>query len=174
MPRTALAVLIALFATAAWTKAQEAPDLFMADVRVEWRRAKERILRAAELMPKDAYAFRPVPSAPTFEQVMERAADQNYVVCGLVESAGAGQKESVSQARMGSVDKARELAESIGYCEKVLAGLTDKKLRDIVTFRVDKRSVHGLVLRALVDLEVYSERLEGYLLLNGLAISTRK
>jgi uncharacterized damage-inducible protein DinB len=95
-------------------------------VRKDWDAAKKNIRESADQMPADGYAFKPVDTVRTFGQLIGHVAGVNYLYCG----AAAGDKTERSEDAIEKSATTKEalvkaLGESIAYCDKVYASLTD-------------------------------------------------
>ena len=62
--------------------AQDNP--FSADARQTYAMIKDSILRAADKMPAEQYAFRSVPPVRTFAEMIAHVADAQVRMCGVV------------------------------------------------------------------------------------------
>ena len=92
---------------------------------------KNNLIRSAEKMPEQDYAFKPAPDVRTFAQLIGHLADYQYVFC----AAAAGEKPPVSgieETKHSKADLIQALKEGFAYCDKVYAGITDAKLADMV------------------------------------------
>src|SRR5580658_6235720 len=70
--------LALLLTTLLAAQAQEANPL-SADVRQAYAEIKSNILRSAEKMPEEYYAFRPAPRVRTFGQILGHIAQEQYL-----------------------------------------------------------------------------------------------
>jgi uncharacterized damage-inducible protein DinB len=91
---------------------------------------KGYIIKAADKMPEEHYAFKPTPEVRSFGQLLGHIADSNFVICATV----AGEKPpmgafepatSLEQTKKTKADLTEVLADSFAYCDKVHAGMTD-------------------------------------------------
>lgn len=91
---------------------------------------KGYIVRAAEKMPDEHYAFKPTPEVRSFGQLVGHIADSNFVICSTV----AGDKPpmggfepavSIEQTKKTKAELSKALADSFAYCDTVHAGMTD-------------------------------------------------
>jgi uncharacterized damage-inducible protein DinB len=91
---------------------------------------KGYIIRAAAKMPEEHYSFKPTPEVRSFGQLLGHIADSSLNIC----SAAAGEKPpSTAAAPAGQIEKTKTtkadlekaLAEALGHCDKVHAGMTD-------------------------------------------------
>lgn len=91
------------------------------------------ITRAAEKVDEGMYAFKPVPEVRSFGQIVGHLADDNYLIC----AAANGEKppaEGIEKTKTTKADLVKALADSLAYCGKAYAGLTDAKGAELVPF----------------------------------------
>lgn len=55
-----------------------------AEARIDFNTIKDYVIRAAEKMPEDGYAFKPTPEIRSFGQLIGHVADDQYTFCGVV------------------------------------------------------------------------------------------
>ncbi len=106
--------------------AQASANPFTDAVKAQLAQVKNPIVRTAEKVPEDLYAFKPTPEVRSLGQLIGHIADANYAICG---GAG-GEKPPVSGIEKSTTTKAdlqKALGESFAFCEKVLASMDDKK-----------------------------------------------
>jgi len=76
-----LIFIIALaFAGALW--AEDNP--LSTEARTNFNTIQDYVIRAAEKMPADGYAFKPAPDIRSFGQLIGHIADDQYAFCGVV------------------------------------------------------------------------------------------
>jgi uncharacterized damage-inducible protein DinB len=118
---------------------------FITDAKAGHEQVKNLIMRSAEKMPEENYAFSPTAEVRTYAKVLAHIADGNYLICG----AAKGEKPE-----MGKVEKSAEptraalteaLKTSFAYCDAVIAGLTDASAAEVVPFFLSKRTRAGLI-----------------------------
>jgi hypothetical protein len=159
---TAMAICTALHAQApanpVVTSAKEITD-----------RQTKFIIAAAEEMPADKYSFQPTPAPWTFGKAIAHLVDANTYVCGTLidgPQAPRGAPTKDTDPKDVLVDK---LKASFAICDKAMAGLTDAKLSDTITFFGGKPAPKARALIEVVaDLEDHYSQLASYLRLNGL------
>ena len=91
---------------------------------------KGYILRSAEKMPEEHYAFKPTPEVRSFGQLLGHIADANFVICGMVAEdkppmGGFEAPASIEKTKNTKADLSKALADSFAFCDKVHAGMTD-------------------------------------------------
>ncbi len=56
------------------------------EARINFNTIKDYVIRAAEKMPADGYAFKPTPEIRSFGQLIGHIADDQYTFCGVVKN----------------------------------------------------------------------------------------
>ena len=95
-------------------------------VKAQLAQIKAPIIRTAEKVGEDLYAFKPTPEVRSLGQLLGHIADGNYGICG----AGSGMKPTASGIEKSKTTKAdlqKALAESFAFCEQAIASMDDKK-----------------------------------------------
>ena len=119
----ALAALV-LMPAAAFAQASANP--FTDAVKAQLAQIKAPVIRTAEKVPEDLYAFKPTPEVRSLGQLIGHIADGNYGICG----AASGLKPTASGIEKSTTTKAalqKALADSFAFCEQAVAGMDDKK-----------------------------------------------
>ncbi len=132
MTRSLTAVAFAaLLLTPAATFAQASANPFTDAVKAQLAQIKAPIIRTAEKVGEDLYAFKPTPEVRSLGQLIGHIADANYGLCG----AGSGMKPTASGFEKSATTKAalqKALADSFAFCEQAIAGMDDKKGAEMV------------------------------------------
>lgn len=85
---------------------------------------KKVLLRSAEKMPEEDYAFKPTDTVRSFGQVVGHVADAQYMFCSVV----LGEKNpapKVEKTRTSKADLIAALKDAFAYCDKAYVGMTD-------------------------------------------------
>lgn len=134
MTRLFTAVALAALALVPVTAtAQGGANPYTDAVKAQLAQVKAPVIRTAEKVPEDLYAFRPTPEVRSLGQLIGHIADANFNICG----AGSGEKPPAGGIEKSTTGKAalqKALADSFAFCEKVLAGMDDKKGAEMVKF----------------------------------------
>jgi len=95
---------------------------FSEDARQTYALIKDSILRAADKMPAQDYAFRSTPPVRTFAEMIAHVADAQLRMCGVVkgESPTASAASQTTKAELVAVLKV-----SFEYCDPVYETMTD-------------------------------------------------
>jgi uncharacterized damage-inducible protein DinB len=134
MTRPVLSVAIVLLLAAPLPAvAQSGSDPMRDSIKTVFDMLKVNLSRTAEKVPEDLWSFKPTPEVRSFAQLIGHVADGNFGICG----AAAGEKppqSGVEKAMTSKADLSKALNESIAYCDKVIAGMDDKKGMEPVKF----------------------------------------
>jgi uncharacterized damage-inducible protein DinB len=91
-----------------------------------WSRAKDLVIRAAEKMPEENYAFKPSPDVRSFGQLVGHVADANFMFAAMAE----GRKPAphdIEKTKTSKADLVAALKESFAAADKAFA-MTDAEL----------------------------------------------
>lgn len=94
---------------------------------------KDNVLKAAEEMPEENYAFKPTPEVRSFGQLIGHVADAQYEFCSPV--LGDGTKPpDVEKNKSSKADLIQALKTAFAYCDTAYNGMTDAQAAQIVKF----------------------------------------
>jgi uncharacterized damage-inducible protein DinB len=122
-------IVILFAASGAWAQTGAVNPL-VASSKVFYQNAKQDILRSAEKMPEDKYAFKPTDSVRTYGQVLAHVADGQYEFCGG--AAGKQDDKGVEQAAKTKADIVAALKSAFAYCDAIYAGMTDATAAEMI------------------------------------------
>ncbi len=117
----------------ALTASQATPSPMIASTRSTYEAVKGYLLKAAEQVPEEHYAFKPTPEVRSMGQLFGHIADANFMICG----AASGEKPSMSGIEKGKTTKTdlREaLASSFKFCDAAFDSMTDARAGETVKF----------------------------------------
>jgi uncharacterized damage-inducible protein DinB len=117
---------------------------FVDSIKAQHELIKGNLLKTAAKVPENVWEFRPTPEVRTFAQIMGHIVDTSYSICG---GAG-GEKAAPVNAEKTMTTKAqlsKALAEAMAFCDKVIAGMDDKKAMETTKF-LGGASVRGMLL----------------------------
>ena len=97
---------------------------FSASARGVYSIIKVNVIKAAEKMPEENYAFRPMPDVRSFGQIVGHIADAQYIFCSMA-AASPQNPPGVEQSKTSKADLVAALKEAFAYCDKVYDGMTD-------------------------------------------------
>lgn len=113
-----LAVLSALSALGNGPPPSQAPaGPVMAATIPEYDRVKEYLLRSAEQMPEEHYAFKPTPAVRSFGQLLGHVAATQYVFCAAARNEPNPQHEEFEKTRTAKAGLVAALRASFEYCD---------------------------------------------------------
>jgi hypothetical protein len=120
MTRLNLAALLVLWA--AGLLAQSAgPPTISAEVKQNYMRTRDQVIRGAAKMPEEGYAVRPTGDVRTFAQVVTHIAEGQAMICGGI----AGQSVRVDTSKTSKADVMLELTKSFEVCDKAYDSLNE-------------------------------------------------
>jgi len=132
-----LFLLILLSALAAGQTATDNPQL--ASAKAFYETVRTNILKAAEKMPEDKYAYKPSDDVRTYGQLLAHIADAQYFLCGTAKE-GKSENRGIEKSKHTKAEIATALHEGFAYCDSAYAELTDASSAAIVTFFGQKRT----------------------------------
>jgi uncharacterized damage-inducible protein DinB len=97
---------------------------------VFYTNAKQDILRSADKMPEEKYAFRPTDSVRSYGQVLAHVADGQYEFCGA--AAGNHDEKGIEQTAKNKTQIVAALKAAFAYCDAIYAGMTDAKAVEMI------------------------------------------
>jgi uncharacterized damage-inducible protein DinB len=107
-----------------------AANPMVASSKVFYSNAKQDLLRSAEKMPEDKYAFKPTDVVRTYGQLLAHVADGQYEFCGA--AAGNHDRKNVEQTAKTKADIVAALKTAFAYCDSIYAGMTDAKAAEMI------------------------------------------
>ncbi|MBA3271557.1 MAG: DinB family protein [Acidobacteria bacterium] len=122
-----------------------AQNPMMNAVKAQHDMAKGVLLKTAEKIPDNLYAWQPTPEVRTFAQLIGHVADASSMICGTA----AGEKPAQMSAEKTMTTKAqltKALADALAYCDKVIAGMDDTKGMETTKFFAGGMSTRAMVV----------------------------
>jgi hypothetical protein len=116
-------LLLAIAALAAALHAQNNP--FSDDARQSYALVKASLLKAADRMPAEDYAFRTTPKVRTFGEMIAHVAAGQMLMCGVVKGEKSIANAQFKPAKTAKADLVAELKASFDYCDPVYEAMTD-------------------------------------------------
>ena len=133
----------------------------------------KNLVAAAQALPAAEYGFKPTPAQWSFAQVVLHVADDNRITCAAI--AGKTPEAAVKLAPTDAKEKLVEaLQRSLAICDSAVAGLTDAKLGDTVTYYGQNATRASAALGLVMDWSDHYAQLAIYLRLNGVLSPTAK
>ena len=116
---------------------------------------KDVLLRSAEKMPEENYAFKPTDTVRSFGQILGHVADSQYYFCSRV----LGEKNpdpKIEQTKTSKADLIGALKDAFTYCDKAYGGMTDTSATEMVkVFGEDTPKVDVLTINNMHTVEHY-------------------
>jgi uncharacterized damage-inducible protein DinB len=94
---------------------------------------KTNVIKAAEKMPEENYAFKPSPDVRSFGQLVGHIADAQYIFCSMA-TGKVDMGPGVEKSKTAKADLVASLKDAFAYCDKVYDGLTDASAGTLVKF----------------------------------------
>jgi uncharacterized damage-inducible protein DinB len=144
MNRLLVATLTAAVMVLAPTFARAQANPFIDSVKAQHDLVKGNLLKTAEKVPENVWSFKPTPEVRTFAQIMGHIVDSSLGICG----AAAGEKAvpvNAEKTMSTKADLSKALADAFAFCDKVIAGMDDKKALETTKF-FGNQQVRGMVL----------------------------
>jgi uncharacterized damage-inducible protein DinB len=91
------------------------------------------VTKSADKVSEEMYAFKPTPEVRSFGQIIGHVADDHYAIC----AAAMGEKppvEGIEKSKTTKADLVKALADSVAYCQKAYASLTDANAGEEMSF----------------------------------------
>ena len=134
MTRTLVLTAAALLGTVSFAAAQGAPaNPMQGSIKGVYDSLKGNLAKTAEKVPEDLYSFKPTPEVRSLGQLIGHLADSQFGLCATA----AGEKPPQAGIEKSATTKAalsKALNESIAYCDKIIAGMDDKKGMEVTKF----------------------------------------
>ena len=151
------------------SQAPSPPSGPAAEALAAYNRVKPNILKAAEKMPADSYAYKPTPEVRSFARVVGHVVEAQLRLCSAL-NGSTFDASAVPAESAGKETVLTALKASFDTCDKAYASLTDGGLLEVLTLGpMGKRSRIGIAWQNVShDNEQYAT-LALYLRLKGFA-----
>jgi uncharacterized damage-inducible protein DinB len=93
---------------------------------------KNNILKSAEKMPEENYAFKPTPEVRSFGQLIGHVADAQYLFCSAAK--GETKQSNIEKTKTSKADLVAALKDAFSYCDGAYNELTDASAAQMVKF----------------------------------------
>ncbi len=128
-----LATAILCFSsTGAGVRAQGANPT-MDSIKSQYAAVKTYLAKTVAKVPEDVLAFKPTPEVRSFGQILAHIADSQFGMC----AAAAGEQPpqtGIEKSKTTKADLTKAVNDSNAYCDKVIAGMDDKKGAEAIKF----------------------------------------
>jgi uncharacterized damage-inducible protein DinB len=128
-------IILFLAASGAWAQTGAgnstlASSPMVTSSKVFYTNAKQNILRSADKMQEDKYAFKPTDSVRSYGQLLAHVADGQYEFCGA--AAGKHDEKNVEQTAKAKGEIIAALKTAFAYCDDIYANMTDAKAAEMI------------------------------------------
>ncbi len=132
MKLSSLVLVASLAISSSDAFAQQANPL-TANAKLQFGALTGFVIRSAEKVPEDLYAFRPTPDIRSMGQLYGHVADALFGMCAT--AAGSKPPRSgIEKAVTAKTELVAALKEGVSYCNTVFDGMTDQKGTETVPF----------------------------------------
>ena len=128
-----LSIISAVLAFGQAPKSASSANPLVDGSKMDYQQVKTYLMKAAEQVPENLYAYKPTPEVRTFGQIIAHIADANYQICAAVP----GEKPPVTNIEKtlsAKADLVKALSQSFAYCDKLFDSLTDANAATTVSF----------------------------------------
>jgi uncharacterized damage-inducible protein DinB len=122
-------VFLTLPLAAQTPKAAEPINPLSSDARVGWAYVKTLVLRAAEKMPEENYAFKPAPEVRSFGQLIGHVTFSQQRLCAMVKGVPG---PAAAAEKTAKADLIAALKDSDATCDAAFENLTDANATDVL------------------------------------------
>jgi uncharacterized damage-inducible protein DinB len=128
--------LLLALALAAPAAEQTAPagNTMVSSIRGGYDLVKGHILKAAEQVPEEMYAFKASPDVRSLGQLFGHIADANFGICSTATGSKDGVMSGTEKSKTTKKDLIAALQASFKFCDAAFDGMTDAKGAETVKF----------------------------------------
>ena len=105
----------------------------VASIRGAHDAVKGYLLKAADQVSEDLYAFKPTPEVRSMGQLFGHVANANFMICGMV-SGQKGTMGDIEKTKTTKADLRAALEASFKFCDDAFASITDANANETVKF----------------------------------------
>jgi len=158
--------VIALCVSAVGAQMSAGQNPIAAGQKMLFSMIKTNIIRSAEKMPEENYAFKPTPDVRSFGQLIGHVADSQYMFCSAV-LGKPNPAPGIEKSKTTKVDLVQAVKDAFAFCDPAYDGLTDAQAGVMVKFMGDQAKVTVLAFNIAHDNEHYGN-IVTYLRMKGL------
>ncbi len=142
----AILAVAALAQTGAQQPAAPNPNPLSADAKAMYNGVKNNLLKMAEKMPEEHYAFKATADVRTFGQLIGHVADSQARTCSAVN----GEPKNLdAAAKTSKAELVAALKESFSLCDKAFDSLTDAKAVETIAMGQRQSTRIGALIRTV-------------------------
>jgi uncharacterized damage-inducible protein DinB len=105
---------------------------FAAFLKAQNNGIKGNLLKSAEKMPEEHYAFQPTKEVRTFGQLLGHVANAQYSFCAPVKGEANPMQGKDAEKLTTKADLVKALTDAMAYCDAAYAGLTDTNVVEMI------------------------------------------
>lgn len=174
LKRTVAAVVLSALAAPAVVLAQDpakpAPPPITASGGLKnlYTNSRNWILRAAEVMPEEHYAFKPTPDVRSFGELLGHIANSQYSFCAAPRKTASTNKDDIEKTATTKAALTAALKEAFAFCDPAYDSLVDAQITEMV--KSGQREVaagYGLTFNVAHNFEHYGN-IVTYMRLKGM------
>ncbi len=109
-----------------------AQDPMVASAKTAFGMIKGNVVKAAEQMSEENYAFKPTPEVRSFGQLVGHIADANYMICSAATGAANPSTTSIEKTKTTKADLSKALGDSFAFCEQQFDAVTAANMAETV------------------------------------------
>ena len=94
---------------------------------------KGYLLKAADQVSEDLYAFKPTPEVRSMGELFGHIADANFMICGMA-SGQKGTMSGIEKSKKTKADLRGALEASFAFCDAAFSSLTDANANETIKF----------------------------------------
>jgi len=130
---------------------------------------KGNIVKAAEQMSEENYAFKATPDVRSFGQLLGHVANANYMICSTASGAANPSKDvDIEKTKTTKADLTKAVADSFAFCEAQFDALTPAKAAEVIDmFGMKMPRLNALQFNTAHDFEHYGN-IVTYMRLKGM------
>jgi uncharacterized damage-inducible protein DinB len=161
--------LLVALALAAPAAQPPAASPMVSSIRSSYEVVKGYILKAADQVSEENYAFKATPDVRSLGQLFGHIADANFGICGAASGTKEGAMSGIEKSKTTKKDLVAALQASFKFCDAAFDGMTDAKGAETVKFMLPGTSTRLSVLafNAMHDWEHYGN-IVTYMRLKGM------
>jgi uncharacterized damage-inducible protein DinB len=125
-------------------------------VKSQYAMAKNNLVKAAEKMPEESYAFKPTDQVRSFGELIGHVANANYMFCSAAQGEPSPNKVNIEKSKTSKRELVQAVKDAFAYCDKVYDGMTDATAAQKVKFmRSEMPKLGVLTFNNMHDYEHY-------------------
>ena len=130
---------------------------------------KTNVVKSAEQMTEENYAFKPTPDVRSFGELIGHIANANYMICSMATGAENPNKTNIEKSLTKKADLTKALGESFAFCEAQWDALTPEKAAEMVKLfgQMEMPRANALHFNTAHDFEHYGN-IVTYMRLKGM------